>query len=137
MPQPVSAGILSVPNDGLIRTSFHPAAPVESAVRSPSASKKQAVLPSRRVRLFSLESRRALCATVVAASRKILAVPPQAHCEARGPRTIRFKRAPQSSASLEILVEADNDAQGAHLPLRARSVIRKVLKLSHETGCSF
>ena len=30
-PQPVSAGILSVPNDGLIRTSFHPAAPVESA----------------------------------------------------------------------------------------------------------
>ena len=30
-PQPVSAGILSVPNDGLIRTSFHPASPVESA----------------------------------------------------------------------------------------------------------
>ncbi len=30
-PQPVSAGILSVPNSGLIRTSFHPAAPVESA----------------------------------------------------------------------------------------------------------
>jgi anti-sigma-K factor RskA len=30
-PQPVSAGILSVPNDGLVRTSFHPAAPVESA----------------------------------------------------------------------------------------------------------
>jgi anti-sigma-K factor RskA len=30
-PQPVSAGILSVPNDGLIRTSFHPEAPVESA----------------------------------------------------------------------------------------------------------
>jgi len=30
-PQPVSAGILSVPNDGLIRTSFHPAVPVESA----------------------------------------------------------------------------------------------------------
>src|SRR5271157_3399029 len=30
-PEPVSAGILSVPNDGLIRTSFHPAAPVESA----------------------------------------------------------------------------------------------------------
>jgi anti-sigma-K factor RskA len=30
-PQPVSAGILAVPNDGLIRTSFHPAAPVESA----------------------------------------------------------------------------------------------------------
>ncbi len=31
IPQPVSAGILSVPNDGLIRTSFHPAAPIESA----------------------------------------------------------------------------------------------------------
>jgi anti-sigma-K factor RskA len=30
-PQPVSAGLLSVPNDGLIRTSFHPAAPIESA----------------------------------------------------------------------------------------------------------
>jgi anti-sigma-K factor RskA len=30
-PQPVSAGILSVPKEGLIRTSFHPAAPVESA----------------------------------------------------------------------------------------------------------
>jgi anti-sigma-K factor RskA len=30
-PQPVSAGIFSVPNEGLIRTSFHPAAPVESA----------------------------------------------------------------------------------------------------------
>jgi anti-sigma-K factor RskA len=30
-PQPVSAGVLSVPNDGLIRTSFHPASPVESA----------------------------------------------------------------------------------------------------------
>ena len=30
-PQPVSAGILSVPTDGLIRTSFHPAAPIESA----------------------------------------------------------------------------------------------------------
>jgi anti-sigma-K factor RskA len=29
-PQPVSAGILSVPNDGLIRASFHPTAPVES-----------------------------------------------------------------------------------------------------------
>ena len=31
-PQPVSAGILAVPNDGLIRTSFHPASTVESAV---------------------------------------------------------------------------------------------------------
>jgi anti-sigma-K factor RskA len=30
-PQPVSAGILSVPKEGFIRTSFHPAAPVESA----------------------------------------------------------------------------------------------------------
>jgi len=30
-PQPVSAGILSVPNDGFIRANFHPAAPVESA----------------------------------------------------------------------------------------------------------
>ena len=30
-PQPVSAGILSVPKEGLIRTSFHPAAPVQSA----------------------------------------------------------------------------------------------------------
>jgi anti-sigma-K factor RskA len=30
-PQPVSAGVLSVPNDGLIRTSFHPAAHVDSA----------------------------------------------------------------------------------------------------------
>jgi anti-sigma-K factor RskA len=30
-PQPVSAGILSVPNNGLQRTSFHPAAPVGSA----------------------------------------------------------------------------------------------------------
>ena len=30
-PQPVSAGVLSVPNNGLIRTSFQPAAPVESA----------------------------------------------------------------------------------------------------------
>jgi anti-sigma-K factor RskA len=29
--QPVSAGIFSVPNEGLIRTSFHPTAPVESA----------------------------------------------------------------------------------------------------------
>jgi anti-sigma-K factor RskA len=29
--QPVSAGILSVPKEGFIRTSFHPAAPVESA----------------------------------------------------------------------------------------------------------
>ena len=29
--QPVSAGVLAVPNDGLIRTSFHPATPVESA----------------------------------------------------------------------------------------------------------
>jgi anti-sigma-K factor RskA len=31
IPQPVSAGILAVPNDGLIRTSFHPATPIESA----------------------------------------------------------------------------------------------------------
>jgi anti-sigma-K factor RskA len=31
IPQPVSAGVLSVPNDGLIRTSFRPAAPIESA----------------------------------------------------------------------------------------------------------
>ena len=31
IPQPVSAGVLAVPNDGLIRTSFHPAAPIESA----------------------------------------------------------------------------------------------------------
>ena len=30
-PQPVSAGIFSVPNEGLIRTSFQPVAPVESA----------------------------------------------------------------------------------------------------------
>jgi anti-sigma-K factor RskA len=30
-PQPVSAGVFSVPNEGLIRTSFHPAVPVESA----------------------------------------------------------------------------------------------------------
>jgi anti-sigma-K factor RskA len=30
-PQPVSAGVLPVPDDGLIRTSFHPAAHVESA----------------------------------------------------------------------------------------------------------
>jgi anti-sigma-K factor RskA len=30
-PQPVSAGVLSVPNNGLIRTSFQPTAPVESA----------------------------------------------------------------------------------------------------------
>jgi anti-sigma-K factor RskA len=30
-PQPVSAGVLSVPNNGLIRTSFHPTGPVESA----------------------------------------------------------------------------------------------------------
>jgi hypothetical protein len=30
-PQPVSAGIFSVPNEGLIRMSFQPAAPVESA----------------------------------------------------------------------------------------------------------
>jgi anti-sigma-K factor RskA len=29
--QPVSAGLLAVPNDGLIRTSFHPATPIESA----------------------------------------------------------------------------------------------------------
>jgi anti-sigma-K factor RskA len=29
--QPVSAGILAVPNDGLIRASFHPTAPIESA----------------------------------------------------------------------------------------------------------
>jgi anti-sigma-K factor RskA len=31
IPQPVSAGVLAVPNDGLIRTSFHPVAPIESA----------------------------------------------------------------------------------------------------------
>ena len=31
IPQPVSAGILSVPNEGLIRASFHPVTPVESA----------------------------------------------------------------------------------------------------------
>jgi anti-sigma-K factor RskA len=30
-PQPVSAGVLAVPNDGLIRTSFHPTAHVDSA----------------------------------------------------------------------------------------------------------
>jgi anti-sigma-K factor RskA len=30
-PQPVSAGLLSVPNNGLIRTSFHPTGPVETA----------------------------------------------------------------------------------------------------------
>ena len=29
--QPVSAGVLAVPNNGLIRTSFHPVAPIESA----------------------------------------------------------------------------------------------------------
>jgi anti-sigma-K factor RskA len=29
--QPVSAGILAIPNDGLIRTSFHTATPIESA----------------------------------------------------------------------------------------------------------
>jgi anti-sigma-K factor RskA len=29
--QPVSAGVLAVPNNGLIRTSFHPTAPIESA----------------------------------------------------------------------------------------------------------
>jgi anti-sigma-K factor RskA len=29
--QPVSAGILAVPNDGLIRASFHPTTPIESA----------------------------------------------------------------------------------------------------------
>jgi anti-sigma-K factor RskA len=29
--QPVSAGILAVPNNGLIRASFHPASPIESA----------------------------------------------------------------------------------------------------------
>jgi anti-sigma-K factor RskA len=29
--QPVSAGILAVPNDGLIRASFHPVSPIESA----------------------------------------------------------------------------------------------------------
>lgn len=29
--QPVSAGILAVPNDGLIRATFHPASPIESA----------------------------------------------------------------------------------------------------------
>ncbi|MBV8376597.1 MAG: anti-sigma factor [Verrucomicrobia bacterium] len=29
--QPVSAGVLSVPNAGLIRTSFHPVSPIESA----------------------------------------------------------------------------------------------------------
>ena len=32
IPQPVSAGVLSVPNNGLIRTSFHPTGPIESAV---------------------------------------------------------------------------------------------------------
>jgi anti-sigma-K factor RskA len=31
IPKPVSAGVLAVPNDGLIRTSFHPVAPIESA----------------------------------------------------------------------------------------------------------
>jgi anti-sigma-K factor RskA len=31
IPQPVSAGILAVPNDGLIRTSFHTATPIDSA----------------------------------------------------------------------------------------------------------
>jgi anti-sigma-K factor RskA len=31
IPQPVSAGVLEVPNDGLIRTTFHPATPIESA----------------------------------------------------------------------------------------------------------
>lgn len=31
IPQPVSAGVLAVPNDGLIRTSFHPTGPIESA----------------------------------------------------------------------------------------------------------
>jgi anti-sigma-K factor RskA len=30
-PQPVSAGLLSVPNNGLIRASFHPTGPIESA----------------------------------------------------------------------------------------------------------
>lgn len=31
IPQPVSAGVLAVPNKGLIRTSFHPVGPIESA----------------------------------------------------------------------------------------------------------
>ena len=31
IPQPVSAGVLAVPNEGLIRASFHPVTPVESA----------------------------------------------------------------------------------------------------------
>jgi anti-sigma-K factor RskA len=31
IPQPVSAGVLAVTNDGLIRTSFHPTAPIGSA----------------------------------------------------------------------------------------------------------
>jgi anti-sigma-K factor RskA len=31
IPKPVSAGVLAVPNDGLIRTSFHAVAPIESA----------------------------------------------------------------------------------------------------------
>jgi anti-sigma-K factor RskA len=31
IPQPVSAGVLAVPNNGLIRTSFHPTNPIESA----------------------------------------------------------------------------------------------------------
>jgi len=31
IPQPVSAGVLAVPNEGLIRTSFHPVTPIESA----------------------------------------------------------------------------------------------------------
>jgi anti-sigma-K factor RskA len=30
-PQPVSAGVFSVPNEGVVRTSFHPVVPVESA----------------------------------------------------------------------------------------------------------
>jgi anti-sigma-K factor RskA len=31
IPQPVSAGVLAVPNNGLIRASFHPVSPIESA----------------------------------------------------------------------------------------------------------
>jgi anti-sigma-K factor RskA len=31
IPQPVSAGVLKVPNNGLIRASFHPATPIDSA----------------------------------------------------------------------------------------------------------
>ena len=53
--QPVSAGVLAVPNDGLIRTSFHPATPIESAVHSRSASKKR-WSPSRKAKSFSSEN---------------------------------------------------------------------------------